>query len=510
MTTINHYFKNTLLFLLLLVTNYSIAQTPCENGKAGPYPCEGVDLISNLTVTELLAEFTGGVWINDVWGWTDPDSDKEYALVGMTNGTSFVDVSDPANPIMLGILPEHHSASSGRVAGANSIWRDVKVFKNHAFVVSESSDHGMQVFDLTQLRDVQNPPVTFPETAHYDGIGKAHNIVINEDSGFAYAVGATQGSTCGGGGLHIININDPVNPVYAGCFDSDGYTHDAQCITYDGPDTDYTGSEVCFSSNEEILSISNVTDKSNPVSIATETYTGVSYIHQGWLSEDRRFFFSNDELDERDNGVKTKTFVWDIQDLDQPKLLKTYTHSGNAIDHNLYVKDTLIFESNYTTGLRILNLKNVETSNLEEVAFFDTYPTGNNIGFQGSWSNYPFFKSGNLMVTDVENGLFVLKYNPQPKEEPLVIASLGNELQKALKLFPNPAKDHFKINFSDLSYSSALVEVYDFSGKVIISSSFDLTSQKEVYFNSSELNKGLYHIRVSNGSEKITKKIVIK
>src|SRR5690606_20218176 len=85
---------------------------------------------------------------NDIWGWTDPETEKEYALMGLNNGTAFVDVSDPVNPVYLGKLPTHTQSS---------LWRDIKVYADHAFVVSEASGHGMQVFDLTRLRGVTSP-----------------------------------------------------------------------------------------------------------------------------------------------------------------------------------------------------------------------------------------------------------------------------------------------------------------------------------------------------------------
>lgn len=478
------------------------AQTPCINGKSGPYDCKDVTFLSNVTAEQLLA--VGD--INDIWGWVDADTQKEYAIIGMNNGTTFVDVSDPINPIVLGIIPEHHAASTGRVARGNSIWRDVKTFKNHAFIVSEDSDHGMQIFDLTKLRNVANPPEVFPETAHYAGISNAHNIVINEATGFAYAVGATKGGKCRGGELHIIDINNPIEPVYAGCFDSNSYTHDAQCIIYDGPDTDHTGKELCFNANEDRIKIVDVTDKSNPSIISTFFYSGAQYAHQGWLSDDRKFFISNDELDELNNGTNTKTFVWDVQNLDKPVLISTYTHAGNAIDHNLYCKDTLIYQSNYSSGLRILNFKDVETSGLEEIAYFDTYPSNNNRSFDGSWSNYPFFPSGNIIVSDINNGLFVLKYDPNQES---VIASIDNK-SEFVNVYPNPVNNYLNLQFANFSTLTTHIGIYDFSGKLILESTMASIIEKEISINTSSLRKGIYHIRIAYGNESVSKKIVIQ
>lgn len=425
------------------------AQTPCENGTAGGYPCNKVDLMAHLSPADLLAEEHDGILLNDIWGWTDPQTGKEYALVGMANGTSFVDVSDPLNPLMLGILPEHHAATNARQAGikhdgGKSVWRDIKVYQNHAFIVSEDEGHGMQVFDLTQLREVQNPPATFGETANYQGIGKAHNLVINEETGYAYAVGANSaGKQCNAGGLHIINIQEPAKPVFAGCYDADGYTHDAHCVIYNGPDAAYQGLEICFSANENAITLVDVSNKLNPQMISSESYTGVQYAHQGWLTEDHRFFISNDELDERANGTNTTSYIWDMQDLDNPVLLGTYISELTSVDHNLYIKDALAYEANYTSGLRILNILDIENARLKEIAYFDTYPSGDPATFKGAWSNYPFFESGIVVVSDIEKGLFVLKPT---------FTAFGEEAEEVVVCEPSPAAFEVLSNKFNVTY----------------------------------------------------------
>lgn len=404
----------SLIILLIFAYSEGRTQTPCIDGLADSYPCDNVDLLARLTPDELLAEEHGGVLLNDIWGWTDSLTNKEYVLVGMANGTSFVDISDPINPIMLGILPEHHVAESGRDDDdeGKSIWRDIKVYQNYAFIVSEDITHGMQIFDLTDLRDVPNAPQTFLESGHYDGFGKAHNLVINEATGYAYAVGSREGGTnCTAvGGLHVINIQDPTNPVYVACFDDDGYTHDAQCVIYNGSDPDYQGKEICFNSNEDTITIVDVEDKGNMQMISKTTYAGSSYTHQGWLTEDHNYFLSNDELDER-NGLttNTKTFIWDVRDLDAPVLIGEYLHSTTSIDHNLYTVGSRVFESNYTSGLRILDISDIANANLEELGYFDTYPQNDDPNFIGSWSNYPFFESGVVAVSDIRGGLFLVR-----------------------------------------------------------------------------------------------------
>jgi choice-of-anchor B domain-containing protein len=393
------------------------AERKCETGTVEAFSCQRVDLQAFLPVSAIGGK--RGIMLNDIWGWTDPATGREYALVGRMDGTAFVDVTDPTNPAYLGELPLHAGAEP-------NLWRDIKTYKDHAFIVADGAGpHGMQVFDLTQLRSVRNPPVTFSETAHYDRIASAHNIVINEDAGFAFPVGNSMGGETCGGALHMIDIRDPKRPTFAGCYadpatgmQRTGYTHDAQCVTYQGPDARYRGREICFNSSETAVGIADVTDKKNPRPIAVASYPNTAYAHQGWLSEDHRYFFLDDEGDELSGTVpRTRTIIWDMSNLEEPTLLKEFLGTTAATDHNLYVRGKYMYQSNYVSGLRVIDVS--DPANPREVAYFDTVPAGENVpGFAGSWSNYPYFKSGTIVVTSMREGLFVVKHRPQEQLVP--------------------------------------------------------------------------------------------
>ncbi len=381
----------------------------CEEGKSAHFDCKGMDLISFLPIEAIGGG--RGIRLNDIWGWEDPETRKEYALVGRIDGSSFVDISDPANPIYLGNLERTEGSPM-------STWRDIKVYNNYAFIVADGAgQHGMQVFDLTRLRGLDgSEPQEFEADAHYDQIASSHNIVINEDTGFGYAVGSSGGGETCGGGLHIIDLRDPLSPSFAGCFSDaetgragTGYTHDAQCVTYDGPDTEHRGKEICFSSNETALSIGDVSDKSTTLALSNASYPSVAYSHQGWLTDDHRYFYMNDELDEVQGLVEgTRTLIWNVEDLDDPKLVREYVHSNPASDHNLYIKDNFMYQSNYASGLRVFDIS--DRANPVEVAFYDTNPVGDDsAGFTGTWSNYPYFDSGVIIVSSIGEGLFIVK-----------------------------------------------------------------------------------------------------
>lgn len=370
----------------------------CVDGQAAYFPCRNVNLASYLPMSDI-----GGGRGSDVWGWTDPETERRYAIAGRDNGTAFVDVTNERRPVYLGNLP---------TSGTNNvIWRDIKVYDDHAFIVAEAREHGMQVFDLTQLRDVDRKaaPVTFEETAQYTGFGRAHNLAINEQSGMAFAVGAREDVEECAGGPHMVDLSDPASPVFAGCFADDGYTHDAQCVVYDGPDTRFTGREICFNSNEDTLTIVDVTDKDAPVQLSRVGYAGAAYSHQGWLTEDGRHFLMGDELDELRLGGNTSTLIWNVEDLTAPVQFARFTNDTTAIDHNLYVKGDLVFQSNYRSGLRILDASGVAEGRLTEVGFLDTWPEDDDTAFShGTWSNYPFFDTG-LVVVHGYDGLFLVR-----------------------------------------------------------------------------------------------------
>ncbi|NGX15574.1 choice-of-anchor B family protein [Wenzhouxiangella sp. XN24] len=369
--------------------DWSTGPADCLDGMAGEFPCSAVDLLGRVPLDTM-----GGNAGNDLWAWTDAVTGREYALMGMDNGTAFVDVTEPLAPVFLGRLPTRTVAST---------WRDIKVYQDHAYIVADGAGaHGMQIFDLTRLRGV-----TAPEIFNADGVylqfSNAHNLAINEDTGFAYAVGS---NSCGGG-LHIIDIRTPNNPMFAGCH-GPRYTHDTQCVTYQGPDAQFTGREICVSADENRFAINDVTLKSSPVTLASITYPGMVYAHQGWLSEDHRYFFLGDELDELNLGVPTRTHVFDLAELTAPQHLYAHEADTPATDHNLYVLGDRLFQANYSVGLRVLEFGDLAAGDIDEIAFFDTHPPNDARGFNGAWSVYPYLDSGTLLVSDTRGGLFIL------------------------------------------------------------------------------------------------------
>ncbi len=451
------------MLMLSLFSSAAMAHpfTECIDGMADFYPCDNVDLLTRMHIEHLGGQAsTAG---SDIWGWTDAGSGREFALMTFNDSTAFVEVTVPTAPVYLGRL----ATSSSQV----SVWRDVKVYADHAFIVADNvPNHGIQIFDLTQLLTVSNPPVEFSETAIYSGIENAHNIVINEDNATAFAVGS---DTCAGG-LHMLDISNPTSPVFTGCFSSDGYTHDAQCVIYQGSDSEHIGKEICVNSNEDTVTIVDVTDKNNPLQLSRNNYSGSSYTHQGWLTEDHRYYLMDDELDEQNSGFNTRTYIWDFADLDNPQVLGHYTGNTPSIDHNLYIRGQYAYLSNYRSGLRILDISDIGNAQLNEVAFFDTYPDSDSASFSGAWSNYPYFDSGTVIVSDIQGGLFILgpkNLCPAASEPPQNLQAIGNgdnsvQLNWDLDLGPDEAYTVYR------SYGDCSNPTWNAVGSGLLSAAF--------------------------------------
>ena len=386
------------------------APARCTDGQIGVFTCNSMELVSHLPISTLGGE--RGAWVNDVWGWTDPVTNRDYALVARRDGASFVDVSNPSAPRLVGTLPR-------TVGSPPSVWRDIKVIGNHAYVVADGAGaHGIQVFDLTRLRGVTGAPVTFAPDTTYREIFSAHNVAADTAAKFLYIASANSGGTTCGGGLHIVDARDQGRPVFAGCYHSPsatsrGGTHDAQCVIYRGPDARYRGRELCIGSNESEINIADVTDKANPTLIGRNSYPNVAYAHQGWFDDEQRYFYMNDEIDELQGTVEgTRTIVWDLSQLDDPVVAHMYYGPVTSSDHNLFIVGDRMYQANYGSGLRVIDIS--ERTAPREIAHFDSAPfnndePGHSATASGAWSVYPFFTSGVIVFTSVREGLFVVK-----------------------------------------------------------------------------------------------------
>ena len=516
-------------------------RVPCVDGEAAGYPCKDMDLLAVVpqedmegfpcpdsregsdegTSDEVTSSPPSGIILadcfNDIWGWTDPATDVEYALLGRADGVAFFDLHDPENPSFVGMLPMTPGSQP-------SLWRDVKVVNNHAVIVADFvGPHGMQVFDLSKLRDVTDPPVAFESTALYDAFGSAHNVVVNDEADHVYIVGITgpqdvpSGFACDAG-PHIVDMSDPAQPTFAGCYHSSvrgltssSYTHDAQCVRYNGPDTRYTGKDICFSSDETGGAITDVTDPVSPEELGVFGYPNTHYTHQGWLTEDHRYLFVNDELDERYTPA-TRTLIFDVQELDDPVFVSHWYGPTRAIDHNLYIRGDKLYEANYAAGLRVMDISydgELSPGAIREVAYFDVYPFSNEPYFVGAWSSYPFFESGIIAVSSILDGLYILApplstgVSAESGELPVAVELLGN--------YPNPFNPETTIRYALPQAGKVRLAVYDLLGHevaVLVDGSRS-AGHHTVRFDGDDLPSGSYVYRLQVGEEVVSRTMTL-
>lgn len=362
----------------------SIVGPPRPAGYTG-FTSHNVVLLGRVSLFDMDGARSSG---NDCWGYVSP-SGREYALMGANNALVFIEITDPRNPVVVASVPH-----------PSSLWADVKVYQQYAYVVNENnSGGGVQVIDMS---NIDNGVVNLVTNVTFGGsLRRTHNVALNEQSGYLYLCGANWPTN----GLVAISLANPAAPVLAGSYSS-VYVHDAHVVTYtDGP---YAGREIafCFVGSTGI-DIVDVTNKSNMFRISRTTYSGLSYSHQGWVDMDRQLLFMDDELDEGSTVNVTTTRVFNVANLSSPQYLGWFTSGVEAIDHNQYVHEGFVYQANYRSGLRIFDTR-TNPVNPPQTGWLDTYPESNSAHFNGAWSTYPFFPSGNVIVSDLEGGLFIV------------------------------------------------------------------------------------------------------
>lgn len=361
----------------------------------------------NVTFYGSIDPYTGGANgadYSEVWGWTDTVSEKEYAFIGTSKGTSVVDISS---------LPLKETALlPGPPSGYN--YHEFRTFGHHLYVGAEGTDPakrpGIQIHDLSTLPD----SVTFVKTYTWKDTTtsvqsylRAHTLTI--DGHFLYANGGDFGGT------RIMDISDPVNPLQVGSYGkgSTPYVHDA----YVRNDTLYAAAI-----NAGQLDIVDLTVKghytqntaSKVVSMVPTVPEGRT--HQVWLSDDGRTMFVATEAPSATITNPYKLHIYDITNRNAPVEIASWVSSATASIHNVFVKGNFLYIAYYGDGFRVLDVSN--PANPIEVAFYDTYPgprkSGDHPVFHGAWGVYPYFPSGKVAVSDMNTGLYVLTVNEKP------------------------------------------------------------------------------------------------
>lgn len=352
------------------------------------FPANNVQLLAWLPLLDFGPNNDNG---NSCSGYVAP-SGREYAILGTYRGTAFVEITDPGDPRIVALIN-----------GPTSLWRDMKVFHDKVYAVSEGG-FGIQVIDVSQI---DAGVVTLVNTITGNDTDKTHTVALDAQSGYLYRCGGNNN------GLRIYDLANPTAPAYVTAW-PDRYVHECQVVTYStGP---WAGRQIAFCCDgwnngftNPGLDILDVTNKQQIQLLSRFYYSGAVFSHQGWLTPDAHYFYLDDEKDDT-GALPMRTRLIDVSDLAHPVELPSFTTGSHAIDHNLYAVGNRIYESNYRSGFHVFDNTN-ETAPVE-IASFDTWPQDDNASFNGLWNNYPFFPSGNVIGSDIEKGLFVWKVGP--------------------------------------------------------------------------------------------------
>jgi choice-of-anchor B domain-containing protein len=402
---------------------------------------------------------------NEIWGLNI--NGREIAVIGSTAGTHFFDVTEPA-------LSSQIAFVAGAYTGPGVIHRDYHDIEGYLYIVcDEGSTSTLQIVDITNLPNSVNTV--------YDSnslLNKVHNIFIDTATTKLYACAT-------GEAMEVFSLTDPQNPSLIYTYNNVGHVHDA----YVKNDTAFLN---CGNDGLRIMDFTMVnTLGDNPNELASFiSYPDAGYNHSGWLSDDGTIYAMQDE----NHGYDIK--ILDVSDYTNISVLSTF-NSGvdvNSMAHNGIIKDNLLYVAYYHDGLRVFDIS--DPFNPNEVNSYDTYAPNNHASYKGAWGVYPYLNSGNILVSDMQSGLYVIELNTNS-------TSVKQELDNTF-IYPNPISSTFKIYHT----AATEIEIYDIAGKMILTKKID-TNSNTIYRN--RITNGLYIYKIYNNDMLIkSDKIIFK
>ncbi len=395
----------------VLETEKSHKATPCVSNRSEGFACQSVSLLAHLPLADLMPTSSRG---NDVWGFTDLNTGREYAFMGLERGVIILDVTNPEAPEKI-----------TTITGSPTTWRDIKIYQHYdvtdkrwrayAYATADNVTDFLMVLDLSDL------PNGIEKINFRSDFTAAHNTyLVNTDYtyGLAQTSSGPQLGIAGGrenGGDHrLYSLSNPRAPSLL-TESVWGYAHDLASF----PISDARKSSQCTIGqssavcqvmsdfNENSIDVWDVTDPSSPQLLSSIGYANAAYVHSGWWTEDGRHLLVHDELDESTFGLNTTVRVFDMADIREPTMVGSWVGPTRAIDHNGFVKGNRYYIANYSEGLTVLDITDPSTP--QRIGYFDTYPSSSETSFVGAWGAYPFFASGTIAVGDINTGLYLLR-----------------------------------------------------------------------------------------------------
>ena len=443
--------KSILSLFLVLFININI------------YAQLNTNLLYHWEDTTLLGSNAYNNTYNEIWGLNI--NGHEIAVIGSTAGTHFFDVSDPSQSIEVAFV-------AGAYTGPGVIHRDYHDYNDYLYIVcDEGSPSTLQIVDISNL------PVSVNTV--YDSnnlLNKVHNIFIDTTTAKLYACAT-------GDAMEVFSLSNPINPVLLYTYNDVGHVHDAYVIN----DTAF------LNCGNDGLRIMDFTMVNNPGDIPNElasftSYPDAGYNHSGWLTDDGNIYAMQDE----NHGYDVK--ILDVSDFSNISVLSTF-NSGvdpNSMAHNGIIKDNLLYIAYYHDGLRVFDISN--PSNPIQVNSYDTYLPNNHTSYRGAWGVYPYFESGNILVSDMQTGLYVFELSNS--------STIINEISFSGSIYPNPISSSFTIK----NHEANLFEICDVFGRVIKKGNLN---RENNLFERDGLKNGIYIFKLYDDNKLIgTRKII--
>jgi choice-of-anchor B domain-containing protein len=438
---------------------------------------QNVTLIKNLNHRPNQTPSQFGSIYSAIWGYTAPNG-REYAILGCVTGTSFIDITDSLNVHEISFIP-----------GPYTPWREIKTYLNYAYIVTDNAGVGIQIVDLQYLPD----SVHHVKNWTFSNFQRAHTIT--QEGRFLYLSG---GNASNNGGIRIIDLLDPINPVARGQYTA-RYSHD--CFVRN--DTIYAA--LMFSNRYGILDARNKDNISTIVEI--QNLPAYSLTHNCYISDDRRYLYTTDESQNPPGSLK----IWDIQNYGNIQFVQmirpTVPPNNNAVVHNVVVDGNLLSVSHYEAGIWFYDITSPGSPQL--LGFYDTYPASNNNEYRGNWGNYPHFSSGKIIASDMQTGLWVVRLDNRPSGIQSGYSKIeGYNLEQN---YPNPFNPVTNIKFTIPKNSNVSLKIFDVSGREV---SHLINDRRDagnytVQFDAASFSSGVYFYELTAGEFRDTKKLTL-
>lgn len=475
-------------FILILVFALSLLNLKL---KAQTYPSLNINLLAHLD-PETDNTGSDNRKYSGCWGWYQSSKNKEYAIVGTSKQTYFIDVTNPTSPLISDSVLAKHTGCT---------WREMKTYQHYCYIVSDQCQpNGLQIVDMQYLPDSVH--VVYDSNVLFE---LSHTIFIDHDRMYC---GAPKDAITGyQSPLRVYSLANPESPVLLRSLENDinstiiDYVHDM-----------FVRNDTIFASTGwkglQVLTFNTTTNTFSLIQ-AYDGYPFDGYNHSSWQTDDRKTIVFADEVSA---GLPAK--VIDVSDLNNIVLVDTIRSHYGATAHNPYIiGNNWCWMSSYQDGLYLYDISN--PSNTSIYGYFDTHPQhGVNDNFttdayRGNWGAYPYLPSKIIIACDMQNGVFILDGDLTYKSS--VGVKENTQQASSFSIYPNPATNDIHFLIANQNHKNVKCTITNVLGKVVSENS--ITINEDFYKTSiltNQLNDGCYFVTLKGNNLNETKKIIIQ